>query len=291
MAKRHAVPNVLYHYTSIEAFQSIIESKKMRATRYDQMNDKRELRTGVQNLLKAIKGHEADASSADYKSFLVSEIQKFGKGGLDVYVLSLSTAGNSLDQWRAYCLSGGVAIGFDSGQVQKGFLIDNTPKVGGLSVPNPNRHDPSNRLMPCQYTDKNGRMDAKSLAAMADSFFVGNSWSAVYASPNSMLRNLSLSSLSVKVYRTICSIKHGEFASEKEWRSVNHNPDRTIYPVHLNDKGRFYIEMAFEPKDYIKEVWISPHGGSDAYAAAVINCRKKYGLQFTVRRSKIPFRT
>jgi len=48
------MPEVLYHYTSIEAFKCIIESRKIRATHYDQMNDMSELLLGVETLLEAV---------------------------------------------------------------------------------------------------------------------------------------------------------------------------------------------------------------------------------------------
>ncbi len=141
VTRRSTVPDILYHYTSIEAFKSIIETKKMRATRYDQMNDTGELQLGVRNLLEAVNGHRGGGSPAVFEDWLVSEIQEFGRGTLDVYVLSLSAVADSLDQWRAYSRNGGVAIGFDSAKVQKGFLIDITRKAGGLRVPNPIRPD------------------------------------------------------------------------------------------------------------------------------------------------------
>jgi hypothetical protein len=217
MAKGHeAVPDILYHYTSIEAFQSIIESKKMRATRYDQMNDTGELQLGVHNLREAITGHPVGDSLADvkdFKDFLISEIEDYGKDTLDVYVLSLSAAADSLDQWRAYSPNGGVAIGFDYRKVQKGFLIDITPKVGGRLVANPIRHDFANRLMRCQYTDKDGHLDRKALVAIADSFFKENSFLAGCASPKALVRDISCLALSVKIYRTVCSIKHGAYSS------------------------------------------------------------------------------
>lgn len=71
---------------------------------------------------------------------------------------------------------------------------------------------------------------------------------------------------------------------------MNHNPDRTDYPIQLSEKNRLYIEMAFEPKDYIKEVWISPHGQREAYEVAVTYYRQKYNLRFAIQKSKIPFR-
>jgi hypothetical protein len=95
-------PKVLYHYTSIDSFKKIIQEGKIRATRYDQMNDTSEINLGVERLLEAVKKHETDDSSREYKDFLVSEIECFNQETLEIYVLSFSAAKDSLDQWRAY---------------------------------------------------------------------------------------------------------------------------------------------------------------------------------------------
>lgn len=284
-------PNVLYHYTSIEAFKNIIDSKKMRATRYDQMNDTGELQLGVQNLLEAIRGHAAGNSPAWFKDWLLPEIEDFGKDALNVYVLSFSAVADSLDQWRAYSQSGGVAIGFDSKKIQEGFLIDITSKVGELPVKNPVRPTAlENHLIECQYTKANGHLDHAKLRALADSFFVENSFARGCVSQEQLVRDLICLSSSTKIYQKICSIKHGAYSSEKEWRCVNYNPDRTYYPIHLSGINRFYIEMAFDPGDYIKEVWISPHGQKDVYKRVVTHYSQMYNLQFKIYMSSIPFR-
>ena len=69
MAKKcETSPNILYHYTSIEAFKKIFESGKIHATRYDQMNDESEIQIGVERLLEFVRKHKADDSFRDYKN-------------------------------------------------------------------------------------------------------------------------------------------------------------------------------------------------------------------------------
>ncbi len=289
MAKEcEAAPNILYHYTSIEAFKKIIESRKIHATRYDQMNDESEIRIGVERLLEAVRRHGTDDSFRDYKDFLISGIEAYKKDTLEVYVLSLSGAADSLDQWRAYARSGGVAIGFDRKKVQEGFLCDVTRKVGGQQVKNPIRHDLNNRVMQCLYTDKNGDLDLRSI--VADQFFKQNSYGALFKKQNSIAQNIFYASLSAMIYQTICSIKHGAYASEKEWRCVNYRPDPNDYPVKLSETNRLYIEMEFDPKEFIKEVWISSHGDREACERAVAYFKQKDELCFAIENSKIPFR-
>jgi len=281
------IPEILYHYTSIEAFVSIIESQNMRATRYDQMNDMSEVQLGLDLLLEAVEKYPVDRSYRDYKEFLISGINSYREEALEVYVLSLSAASDSLYQWIAYTPHGGVAIGFDRRKVQKGFLCDITRKVFGAKVKNPIRPDPANRLIRCQYTDENGNLDLQPI--IAERFFKPNSYGSMFTSQKSLVQDVFLMTLSLAVYQTICSIKHGAYASEREWRCVNLRPDPDDYPVK-SEANRFYIEMKFDPKEYIKEVWVSPHGYRKTCEMAVSYLKKKYNLAFVIKKSKIPFR-
>lgn len=281
-------PDILYHYTSTESFVKIIESRNIRATRYDQMNDYSEIQLGVERLLEAVRRHETDHSSRDYKDFLISAIENYEDDTLEVYILSLSVAADSLDQWRAYAPRGGFAIGFDSAKVRKGFLCDITRKVGGQQVENPIRPNPANRLIRCRYTDKNGYLDLRSV--VEERFFKPNSYGALFKRKESIAQSIFSASLSVMIYQTVCSIKHGAYASEMEWRCVNYRPDPDDYPVKLSETNRFYIEMTFDPKEFIKEVWISPHGDREACERAVAFFKQKDDLCFAIENSKIPFR-
>lgn len=280
--------DILYHYTSIEAFRKIVESQKIRATRYDQMNDTSEVKLGIDNLLEAVKKHETDDSFRDYKDFLISGIEGYKEDTLEVYVLSLSGAADSLYQWRAYAQCGGVAIGFDSAKVQKGFLCDITRRVGGGPVANPIRPNPANQLMQCQYTDNKGHLDLRLI--VAERFFKENSYCALFVRQEPIAQSIFYASLSAMIYQTICSIKHDAYKSEKEWRCVNYRPDPNDYPVEISETNRLYIEMKFVSKVFIKEVWISPHGDREACERAVAYFKQKDDLRFSIKNSEIPFR-
>ena len=232
-------PTVLYHYTSIDSFKNIVRERRIRATRYDQMNDTSEIRLGVERLLEAVRKHDVADDLREYKEFLISAIDDYRLSTLEVYVLSFSAAVDSLDQWRAYAKHGGVAIGFDFEKVQKGFLCDITPHVGGQQVENPMRPDCQNRLVPCEYTDENGRLDLQPI--VDDRFFREHSLPAMFrdSGSNAILQALLPPFLGFAVYQTICCVKHGAYLSEKEWRCVNWCPDAEDYPVRLSETNRF----------------------------------------------------
>lgn len=51
-------PPILYHYTSVEAFNGIISTGRIRATHYRQLaGDTQEIQFGVTKLLGAVKQH------------------------------------------------------------------------------------------------------------------------------------------------------------------------------------------------------------------------------------------
>jgi hypothetical protein len=189
---------------------------------------------------------------------------------------------------RAYSPNGGVAIGFDFELVGKGFLCDITRRLNGHKVETPIRADPENRLMRCEYTDGLGRLDLG--ATVERRFFGENQYAALFHRPEPLARYFFGPLLSAAVYQTICSIKHGAYMSEEEWRCVNYMPDPTDYPVRLSETNRFYVEMSFDRRAFIKEVWISPHGDINGCENAVAHFKQTGGLQFQILSSRIPFR-
>jgi hypothetical protein len=283
-------PKVLYHYTSIDSFKNVVREGRIRATRYDQMNDTSEITLGAERLLEAVTAHEVNDDLREYKKFLIQAIDDYRQNTLEVYVLSFSAVEDSLEQWRAYAKNGGVAIGFDFEKVQKGFLVDITRRVGGQEVANPMRPDCDNRLTPCEYTDKNGQLDLQ--AIVRERFFREKSLPAIFraAKSNAVALAFLAPCLGLAVYQTICCVKHGAYRLEEEWRSVNWGPDSTDYPVRLSETNRMYIEMKFDPKEFIKEVWVSPHGDKIGCERAAAYLRQEHELSFEIKRSRIPFR-
>lgn len=285
------LPKILYHYTSLEAFKSIIDSRKMRASRYDQMNDHGELQFGVEHLLHSLEMRNVSDEDSKYAEFLTEGIQSFRSHAFDVYVLSLSAAGDNLEQWRAYCPSGGIAIGFDPKKVLKGFLTDVTRRAGGGPIENPIRPDPSNQLLKCKYSRKDGTFSSP--LQLTDKFFEKNIYAAAFQRMHNYpgMRDVFIATLSASIYRAICTIKHGAYKAEKEWRSVNWRPDAIDYPQRLSEKNRYFIQYSFNAKGYIKDVCIAPHGDTQGALNVVEFLKKTHGLGYSITRSSIPFRT
>lgn len=117
--KYHAKPDIAYHYTSLEAFMSIVQSKTFRLTSLSMSNDKSELSYSPDQFRsdfnKATKGHACHARFASNSDKAFNEICVKGKTE-KVFSLSLTSAKDNLMHWRAYGDQGkGVCICFNCG--------------------------------------------------------------------------------------------------------------------------------------------------------------------------------
>ncbi|MSQ97613.1 MAG: hypothetical protein EXR98_24115 [Gemmataceae bacterium] len=243
--------SILYHYTSLDAFHQIIRAGRIRATHYRHLSgDPQELQFGVTELLTAVKKHPVDELQREYKEYLVWFVEQFETEELQVYVASFSEQEDSYHHWCKYAPDG-VAIGFCRERVVSGFPIDITRRCGGVRVDNPVRPDPGNRFVQCQYMHT---LDLPALVAKR--FFTPGSLPAIFAAPipDSMFNPL----LAASVYRTICSIKREDFVEDVECRCFHLNPDELDYPIKTDDKGLSFIEMQFDPVEFVKEVWVAP---------------------------------
>ena len=108
-----AVPRTLYHYTSLDALVSIVNTKRLRASNIRFLNDRAEsvaMMADVIDLLQSFGGSLAE--QADGRRIAAMLEKKTPKAD---YVASLSEKDDLLSQWRAYCPSGrGVSIGFNT---------------------------------------------------------------------------------------------------------------------------------------------------------------------------------
>jgi Protein of unknown function (DUF2971) len=113
------IPEKLWHYTSIEAFQKIVLSKRVYATDPRYLNDREEFihaRKIVGQILE--ESPDLDASGFLYKQFLSkAALLGFDSGPLadvQVFIACFSAAEDQLGQWRGYSHgSCGVSLGFD----------------------------------------------------------------------------------------------------------------------------------------------------------------------------------
>jgi hypothetical protein len=112
MAEPVPVPEIVYHYTSIDTMTKIVASESIWATSVCYLNDTSE-QSHFLNLVRSRIPHlqfKTPEASAVAKSFLNVRDGEFENRP---FIASFSAEADSLPQWRSYCSAGnGVAIGF-----------------------------------------------------------------------------------------------------------------------------------------------------------------------------------
>jgi len=103
------MPNI-YHYTSLDAFVSILKNKKLWLSGSQNLNDHQEMEWGLGKIRDSLKRRRTPQNDNH-----VNDLWKLLEAYIPPYVCSFSMdGGDQLSQWRAYACDGtGVAIGFN----------------------------------------------------------------------------------------------------------------------------------------------------------------------------------
>lgn len=103
---------VLFHYTSHQNLLSIAQTKMLWATNIHFLNDSEEFKNALaitRNCIgEAKKGK--DPKTSKFLDNLMAKIDTIAE--LNIHIISFTANGDLLSQWRAYCSSGGVSVGF-----------------------------------------------------------------------------------------------------------------------------------------------------------------------------------
>lgn len=111
----------VYHYTDMSGFISIIQNRELWLSHIRFMNDRKEYLDGrelceevINELITSKYSKHAEFLNTVLKN-LENEISTgyFARSSKDVFSLSLTHCRDSLDMWRGYGQSSGIAIGFD----------------------------------------------------------------------------------------------------------------------------------------------------------------------------------
>jgi hypothetical protein len=111
---------LLFHYTTVESFVSIMNSGQLWASHIRYQNDTSEQRLIWDHVRARIKARLEATSGNDRDRLLLFQSLASSPLELDLYLLCFSKdGGDTLSQWRGYGGSAGVAIGFDPGELKK----------------------------------------------------------------------------------------------------------------------------------------------------------------------------
>lgn len=183
------IPKPLWHYTTYEAFQKIVTSKKIWATEHRFLNDRAEFihaKKLADELLNERYGKDAPS---DLRKVVESafETHSSGDNALRIFVTCFSDQEDQLSQWRGYAGdSTGVSIGLDLQRIRP------LAASGTMAT-----------FAPCVYKEDKKRV-------LLESVFEH------YAQGSRAGQQILIFDLR----RIAPLLKHESFAEEKEWRLV-----------------------------------------------------------------------
>ncbi|MFJ3395291.1 DUF2971 domain-containing protein [Leifsonia aquatica] len=285
-----------YHYTTAAGVLGILDSKRLRLTDVQFLNDTREL-GAVEDLAQHLRS-QATGMSADWDNlsdsdqFLAQRLDAFASVFTDLarrrftmaraFVACFCRSGDRLSQWRGYAGSAdGYAIGFD------------WERLGAAAI----------HKMP-----EGAPRVARNVLAMHVSVAQWQLGQADVRYPSADVLSAELEKLAfefhnsdhlpqfVDVVQQLASVKHPAFSEEEERRLIAIYPDASPPDVSVRP-GRFglipFVEAEF-PVEAIREIVVGPVLPSGAEMAVRDLLRWKLGRNVAdsikVRRSEATYR-
>lgn len=107
------IPEILYHYTSLEGAFGILTSRQIWLTKIQHMNDAAELRYAVELFRRRVESYPAGMGRGARQILMEAAEQLGSYLNVNICLSSFCIDGDLLSQWRAYAAAAnGVALGF-----------------------------------------------------------------------------------------------------------------------------------------------------------------------------------
>ena len=258
-------PEILWHYTNIDAVINIMKTKTIRATHVAFLNDASEIIKGTELVLDIFKKKISLLPDKELFQKVVDSIEKIQSSPslVGYYIISLTEDSDSATQWQAYTPSeGGCAIGFNSSILVKAF--------SGLADVSRYKdsdilwfgHMPFVPLCQCLYTtEKQPDTIRDKICEIANNLIKGLSISRTLSNDGSSFDHCYVDAHDWDFITCIIGVKHQCFEQEHEWRLVYLKPYNEDIKYDL--KQRPYIELKIDSSclcNVISEIKISPRG-------------------------------
>ncbi len=277
----------LYHYTSIEALESLTRGEgDLRLTHYKFLNDRSEFDIGRQTIIEILQ-----SLNLEHKEKYLQEIQG---NDLDTqflqkqyqmpWIASFSAERDSLYQWIAYTPrdKGGIALSLNTRELLQKVQTANASY---------GRFDcdtglvPCIYLVPCFYKNK----DTDRLSEFVDFLF------GTYL-PDVQSRCKKEEGRRTAFYEVVMIgsslIKHDAFRFEREWRIVflpNQEEQMKVVMPYGNKLASGLWDAQHPFGQDVKEVMLSPHGNLEALSKKVNWIKEMRSLPFKLSPSDIPY--
>lgn len=253
-------PDILYHYTSLDALVSILDSEDenitLRATQAKFFNDFKECDHICDILSTSNPNFPIGIHSIDKDNSINGILEDLKNS----FIVSFSKSYDDLNMWRGYGTNGmGIAIGFDVKKLNSFDYLHNFI------------------LIQCNYNTKS----------------IIENWEKLYHLYNTKNEKGELVDLTLSFLVDAISAKNSSFQSEKEWRLSTF--DKINYKIKFRSTGKTiipYIEHKI-PKGYIKEIIIGPCLNEELIKDGIIQMLQQRNFDLSkikVKTSKVPFR-
>jgi hypothetical protein len=306
------LPDVVYHYTTMDAMMKITETKSIFATSVRYLNDVSERDHFMDQIRKRIPAYKAIHQIPDLTIFdtITSGVEVYNTDFTDQpSVSSFSREGDSLSQWRSYCAAGnGVSIGFKTACLERAFVPE-------FKVEKPSTWDsaPNTSFRAVEYLSKDDPRfldDTISLAIASTKLYFDN--------PDNIEDRAGITP-DVYFYSTInqmaCFVKDKSFSNENEVRLLvdavyfrtqylEFRPARsTIVPfVRVlipekpsetagdQDSPRSKMDRVTQRLHFIDRVIVGPNANKNLACEAIRSYFGTKGMRVEVTPSDVPFR-
>lgn len=272
-------PDVVYHYTSLEGFIGIIKSQSIWMTEFSYLNDRREVRYGMDLLIGVIQRIQRKTSRKDVKGLLSTWASQLSGSKNRVCITSFSGEGDSLSQWRAY---GPVAVGLP---------------VSDLSL-----HVDQSRFQPIEYNQRRQRKLVETYVNHLISAF------QLDVDENRLNRIPDVYHKHERLLELAVFFKDPAFRSEKEYRLAYIDYPEVLESIGMRSPPRLFRAargkiipyvpsteiLRSKDRDFplkISEIVLGPES-DDLLEQGVCELLSEYGLaDVNVRRSLVPLRS
>lgn len=281
-------PSYLYHYTTLEGLHGVVTKRVLWASNIFYLNDTQEFYEGLGFARAWLEKNASEDLAGLSKS--LTEITPGGKVTMPVFICSFSAEKDDLNQWRAYCPTGGVAIGFPYGDLVKLTLKQGTTYEFSM--------------MKCEYGQKKKRLLIESeLPRVVEQILEKTEPPKVSGNQTGEYR---VRRLLLHLTGKSAALKNGAFKNEREWRLVavaspGMGRDENIGFRCRNGFLMPYMKFRLTPRGD-RGIWksvrviIGPHPHPNEMKASVEGLLVRYcsraGTEatFEVRNSTVPYR-
>ena len=267
----------LYHYTKCQSAQAILNGHSFYATNTQFLNDVNEMQYILSVVDEIIMEMDKPMWSGILKHLIMENIEEFHK--YEYYLISFSTKPDSLTLWAEFGDKTGYNLELNGMELRNLIKADEEIFCDGYVIYD---REQQKEILRQLITDGIPREMRYSLSGIMDSLGMGRS-KPFEEYKFTLQKTLALYSL---------FFKQPEYASEKEYRCVFRDPEKT---VHFREQNGFllpYIVLncPVDERLPVRSVTVAPKNHSDLARRGMEYYLRSLGYEVPVKLSSLKLR-